>query len=518
MAGAKLVTDQVLAGSAKAGLVRLSVAPADGSLPIAVGENDPILSRDHVISDVTGLQDELDTLSAHGHSVFTVSVAGFVPSPETATGRFLKDDGTWAAIIGGGGAHAASHLPGGGDTIPTASGTQAGLLSAADWTTFNGGSFPGFGTTAGSACEGNDARLSDARPASDVPEWAKGATKPSYTYSEVGACSTTDARLSDARPASDVSAWAKAATKPEYTAGEVGAQAALNGTGFVRIAGTTITYDNSTYLTSNQTITLSGDASGSGTTAINVSIGTFAGSARGLVPASVGDTTDFLRADGAWAEPPSGGSAVDENGVMHIPVGTPPSAGISGEIQLYADYAPARLVPIMTGPALPAGYVASAQENYGAYYAWKLFDGITSNNVDTWCSNGSPLPLWVQIQIPVARVAVAYEITMELDYPLRQLDSWTIRGSNDGSTWTDIHTITGQKDLWGANLGANMLPRLFSMPNTTAYSYYRMVILTNAGNQYTNFREWKLLWADPSGPLVLKIRDNLGNIKTFQAS
>ena len=50
-------------------------------------------------------------------------------------------------------------------------------------------------------------------------------------------------------------------------------QAALSGTGFVKISGSTISYDNSTYLTGNQTITLSGDVSGSGTTAITTTIG-----------------------------------------------------------------------------------------------------------------------------------------------------------------------------------------------------------------------------------------------------
>jgi hypothetical protein len=51
------------------------------------------------------------------------------------------------------------------------------------------------------------------------------------------------------------------------------AQAALSGTGFVKISGTTISYDTSTYLTGNQTITLSGDISGTGTTAISTTIG-----------------------------------------------------------------------------------------------------------------------------------------------------------------------------------------------------------------------------------------------------
>jgi hypothetical protein len=32
---------------------------------------------------------------------------------------------------------------------------------------------------------GNDTRLTDARPASDVSDWAKALTKPSYTYDEI---------------------------------------------------------------------------------------------------------------------------------------------------------------------------------------------------------------------------------------------------------------------------------------------------------------------------------------------
>ena len=51
-----------------------------------------------------------------------------------------------------------------------------------------------------------------------------------------------------------------------------GKQNELSGTGFVKISGTTISYDNSTYLTANQNITLSGDITGSGSTSISTSI------------------------------------------------------------------------------------------------------------------------------------------------------------------------------------------------------------------------------------------------------
>lgn len=43
-----------------------------------------------------------------------------------------------------------------------------------------------YGTTAGTACQGDDSRLSNARPASDVYSWAKASSKPSYTWSEIG--------------------------------------------------------------------------------------------------------------------------------------------------------------------------------------------------------------------------------------------------------------------------------------------------------------------------------------------
>ena len=47
-----------------------------------------------------------------------------------------------------------------------------------------------FGSAAGTVCQGNDSRLSNARPASDVSAWAKAATKPTYTPTEVGVIGT----------------------------------------------------------------------------------------------------------------------------------------------------------------------------------------------------------------------------------------------------------------------------------------------------------------------------------------
>lgn len=47
-----------------------------------------------------------------------------------------------------------------------------------------------FGTSAGTVCQGDDSRLSNARPASDVSAWAKEPNKPTYTPTEVGVIGT----------------------------------------------------------------------------------------------------------------------------------------------------------------------------------------------------------------------------------------------------------------------------------------------------------------------------------------
>ena len=47
-----------------------------------------------------------------------------------------------------------------------------------------------FGTAAGTVCQGNESRLSNARPASDVSAWAKEPNKPTYTPTEVGVIGT----------------------------------------------------------------------------------------------------------------------------------------------------------------------------------------------------------------------------------------------------------------------------------------------------------------------------------------
>jgi len=128
-------------------------------------------------------------------------------------------------------------------------------------------------------------------------------------------------------------------------------QAPLNGTGFVKISETTISYDNSTYLTANQTITLSGDISGTGSTSITTSLSTITqassgsfvkitldtkGRVVGNTPVIASDLTSLLNSS---YFPLLGGSitGIGGNGfVGYISQSATPSTPSSG-FRLYAD-------------------------------------------------------------------------------------------------------------------------------------------------------------------------------------
>ena len=65
--------------------------------------------------------------------------------------------------------------------------TKANVTTALGYTppTSDTNTWRPLGTGASDACAGNDSRLSNSRPASDVYSWAKASSKPGYSYGEI---------------------------------------------------------------------------------------------------------------------------------------------------------------------------------------------------------------------------------------------------------------------------------------------------------------------------------------------
>lgn len=259
--------------------------------------------------------------------------------PALTKGNLTESTSSVLTITGGSNA-----IIGSGLTIQVKQATSlvSGYLSSTDWSTFNGKQAALSGSGIVKSTGGTISYLTD-----NSSNWDS-------AYTNRITSLTTTGSSGAATLISNV------LNIPNYTLAGLGGQPlATNLTSlaglsyasasFVKMtASGTFSLDTATYLTGNQTITLSGDVSGSGSTAITTTIGankvtnsmlaqvstaifkgrttagtgnvedltatqatalldTFTSSLKGLTPASGGGTTNFLRADGTWAAPSGGG-------------------------------------------------------------------------------------------------------------------------------------------------------------------------------------------------------------------
>ena len=172
----------------------------------------------HVTAYSTGTETVVDTNTWNANAL---NVAGYVAAPSGATANLV-----WKTDASGNPGWRAD-----ADTNTT--------YTASTGLTLTGTAFSvNYGATATTACVGNDARLSDARVASDVYAWAKAASKPAYTAAEVG--------LGNVNNTADSAKSVNYAT----TAGS----APANGGTSAACSGNAATVTNGVYTVGNQTI------------------------------------------------------------------------------------------------------------------------------------------------------------------------------------------------------------------------------------------------------------------------
>jgi len=239
-------------------------------------------------------------------------------------------------------------------SISQANTSTNGYLSSTDWNTFNGKqgaiTLTTTGTSGAATLVGNTL---------NIPNYASGGG--SGTVTSVSVVSSNGfagtVATNTTTPAITISTTVTGLLKGNGTAISAATagtdyQAALTGTGFVKSTGGTISYDTNTYLTANQSISLSGAVSGTGTTSITTTLASSIVGISNLSATGTPSGTTYLRGDNTWATVSGGG-------------GSP--AGTIGEVQ-YNDgagaFAGAANVEIDTGnlklistsdPATPTG-------------------------------------------------------------------------------------------------------------------------------------------------------------------
>ncbi|WP_165226560.1 discoidin domain-containing protein [Aquisphaera insulae] len=153
-------------------------------------------------------------------------------------------------------------------------------------------------------------------------------------------------------------------------------------------------------------------------------------------------------------------------------------------------YASAQL-PVISGlverSAGTGGTITARGQNGTAEGMARAFD----DEVYTKWLDFSPTS-WIQYQFPggTSYVINEYKITSANDtslYPGRAPTSWTLKGSNDGTTWTTLDVRTNQADT------ADYHTRIYVFANSTPYAMYRLDDIRSNGDPIIQLSEFTLL-------------------------
>ena len=215
------------------------------------------------------------------YSVFTSVANGLAPASGGGTTNYLRADGTWATPPGTGGVTFANPTATVGPTAVNGTAITAmrsdaapALNTSANYTVTGQWTFRNSGTSSTVAVDANSTN------------W----------QGSLGYSGTSELRVSNT----------------SFSGGAASIGLYVGGNRYVSVTAGNIDIQNSATLTVASTSVRDGAILTSGTVAA-ARLPSFGTAAAGIVPASGGGTTNFLRADGTWAAPGGGGGGTTVN-------------------------------------------------------------------------------------------------------------------------------------------------------------------------------------------------------------
>ncbi|MGJ6967617.1 GH92 family glycosyl hydrolase [Streptosporangium sp. G11] len=127
------------------------------------------------------------------------------------------------------------------------------------------------------------------------------------------------------------------------------------------------------------------------------------------------------------------------------------------------------------------GAVSASAENAPNETAAALKDGNPSTKWLAFARTG-----WVAYRLAKPAVVVRYSLTSADDAPGRDPKDFTVQGSNDGDTWTDLDRRTGQ------SFSGRFATNVYDFTNTTAYEHYRLNVTANSGDSIIQLADWNI--------------------------
>ncbi len=124
----------------------------------------------------------------------------------------------------------------------------------------------------------------------------------------------------------------------------------------------------------------------------------------------------------------------------------------------------------------------------GGEFAFNVFDNRLGPSNDKWCCGvgggiSEDNPMWVSAQLPSRFFLTGFTVSSANDVPARDPLHWSIQGSNDGNSYTDIYTYNEDAPPWEERLQVIEWKAGSDFPTqTTAYQYFRMATFNTPSN------------------------------------
>lgn len=132
------------------------------------------------------------------------------------------------------------------------------------------------------------------------------------------------------------------------------------------------------------------------------------------------------------------------------------------------------IIPLMTSDNTPSGIVSSDKTIVSTHEPYTAFDGIRTMQHGWEVAYISGI---LQYQFPSVVAINKYVVEYNWNDSIFAPKNWTFEGSNDGTSWTVLDTQTNITN-WTISL---LNTKIYNIPNTTKYLYYRINISANNG-------------------------------------
>lgn len=159
----------------------------------------------------------------------------------------------------------------------------------------------------------------------------------------------------------------------------------------------------------------------------------------------------------------------------------------AAELELYGNF---DVHDITDLPGWITGQYDYTQSTNNEWLA-KVVDNNLSSKYLTFHDNA-----WMQWQCGTPSLVTKYTITSANDAPTRDPKNWTLQGSNNGTTWTNLDTRTNE------SFASRGLKREFTIGSpSTAYTYFRLTI-QNSSDSILQLAEWELIGTNGGGTIA----------------